>query len=282
MNRQQFDEQYLDFLDGDKTPAEKAAWERSLAQDPELLEEFQSLKRMTRLFHDRLPDADLPRRLVPNTLKALGIKRPWYEFLGTGFFRPALVGLGVLALTLGITYQVRQWKGGSVEVAKVDSAPKVDKGNANDLSRQDFQLAARSLEPRLYSQTWRPQPRISNGLVSFASYGGGSMPSNYETAESTDIPRLDEQTNLALAQFSHQQALRMRAMGDFKGAATQLAAVIKAYPSYPHVFVAAAQRIDCLLKSGQAKQAKQELLWLTEHSPDLAYLVQQRWGDSLR
>jgi len=279
MTPEEFQDLYLEYLCGAKTPEEKAAWERALSQEPELQAQFRSAQRLQKLYRDHLPDPVLPRHLVTNTFKSLGIKRPWYETLfGHSMWKMSLVAVSALVLTLGLTYGYRQWNTPDQLIAQ--SSPPAEKTVTLDLNRQDFQLAARSLEPRLYPQTWRQQPRLGNGLVSLASYGGSSMP--YEAAASDDIPRLDQQTELSLAQFSHQQALRMRAMGDFKGAANQLAQLIKQFPSYPHVFVAAAQRIDCLFKAGETKVARQELALLREHSPDLAFLVEQRWGDSLR
>ena len=86
----------------------------------------------------------------------------------------------------------------------------------------------------------------------------------------------------AMARFHHQQALRLRGIGDFRAAAEELDHIIKTYPFYPLKFFALAQRIDCLFQAGESQLARSELRVLNSVSPNLAYLIEQRWSSAFQ
>jgi len=190
-----------------------------------------------------------------------------------------MVGAFAFVLTLGISYELRDKDTNVVPTVAKLNVPAVPAApSPHELRPQDFFAAAKA-RPQTPRWNWRPAPTLNNGLVTLASYGSNStMPQYYGEASAFDIPQIEQDSDMAIAQFSHQQALRMRARGDLRGAAAELAKLIKQYPQYPQVFAAAAQRIDCLFRLGDQDTAKRELTWLGQQSPFLAQLVGQRWG----
>lgn len=249
-------------------------------QNFDLQKEIHQSKKVCHLYRNRLPHLKASASLQKQTLKALGLRRPWYEvFQSSAWLKPSLVGAMVLALTLGVTYyrSVSDPKLNPIQskssIATVQAlGEKIAQANSH-LKPQDLQLAAQAMELKLQKPRWRETPRLGGGLVSLASYGSAPSPSY----DDYDIRHLDQEADFAVAQFAHQQALRLRARGDYAGAAIELSKLIKKYPSYPYAFQAVAQRIDCLFRSNQAALARKELSMLRTHSPDLAHLVEQRW-----
>ncbi len=277
MEVQDYPEKLIDYLYGELPPAQARDFEDFLKNNPECAAEVKSLCRVRELYRERLPKLPVSSRLRNETLAEIGVRRPWYEiFRLDSIWKPSLVGACVLALTLGVSYVYQKRVAEQELIAKNQPAPVVSQPYG-DLSRRDYLAAAQSSRPLLPRPSWRSQPSIGTGLVSFASYGPQAM-QPYGEVRSMDIRDIDQEAELAIAQFTHQQAMRMRAMGDCDAAATELARLIKQYPSYPHAFAAAAQRIDCLFRIGQKDVATRELSWLDKHSPFLAQLIKQRWG----
>jgi hypothetical protein len=288
MDRQEIQDKLVDYLYDELSQTEKKAYQEYLLSHPEEAAELKSLTRLRKIYQEHLPEIRPNHSFEKNLFQDLGLRRPWYVSLASSFlFRPAIAGILVLALTLGLSYEIHQRRNSSSitvqpMIAQQVPAPRISQP-AEDLNREDLLVAARSLEPRLQVPTWRSQPHVGNGLVgsglvSFASYGSPSMPQSYGEVVNDDIKNLDQETELAIAQFIHQKALHMRAMGDFEGAAKEFAELIKKHPSYPHILEAAAQRIDCLFRIGQTDIARKELTWLGAQAPSLAQLLQQRWG----
>ncbi len=282
MERSEAQEKWVDYLYGELAPSEQAAFEVYLRTDPELSEELRSLQSLRRVYREHLPALQFPASLRSQVLSQVGAKPSWWgAFLGQGFFRPAMVAAFTILLTLGIAYQYRDREAPLAPLAKkaVVPGPPAPMGTGGDLSHQDFLLASQASRLRLPRMNWRPQPRLAGGgLVSLASYGNPTMPQPYGETTGFDIRQIEQDADTAIAQFAHHQAMRMRAMGDFKGAAQELAKLIKKYPTYPHVLVAAAQRIDCLFRIGDMETGRRELSWLGQQSPFLAQNVGQRGG----
>jgi hypothetical protein len=275
MDRNHAQEKLIEYLYGELPPPEKAAFEEHLKTDPEMSEELRSFQTIRQVFQNHLDEEPVSGKLRARLLSRLEIRRSWWRgLLNQGFFRPAFVGAFTLLLTLGIAYQFRDRVPGSPSTAQVTptvSPPAV-------LSQKDFLTAALASQPTWSRPMWRSEPKLMGGLVSLASYGSPTMPQSYGEATGYDIRQMDQDADWAVAQFLHQRALRLRAMGDFQGSAQEFANLIKKYPSYPHVFSAAAQRIDCLLRNKQNAIARRELIWLNQQSPFLAKAVAQRWG----
>src|SRR5262249_5377956 len=116
-----------------------------------------------------------------------------------------------------------------------------------ELSLRDLEAAA--MAPSFSPPMWRSSPRLGNGLISLASYGDSSPV--YDQAPSDEIYRLEAQAQFSVAQFMHQEALRMHQLGDHRGAAEAIANLVKKYPNYPRIFEALALRIGCLFQIGQ-------------------------------
>ncbi|MFO1462369.1 MAG: tetratricopeptide repeat protein [bacterium] len=280
MDRQEFDENVVDFLYDELDPSERAAFHSQVQSDPEFASEAHEFQRVSQLFRSQLPDLSVPPALTRRVLDQVQAPKrrvSWFRIEWGTFWRPALTGAFALALTLGILYQYKQHRHESFPVAKntpVEKAapePLADRGG--ELRLQDVMAAAS--QPRAFpAPAWR-QPRFGNGLISFASYGNTSPMD--EAANSDEIYGLDQQAQNSVASFAHQQAMRMHAMGDHKGAAEALAKLIQQYPNYPRLFEALALRIGCLFQIGEVQKARQELGWLRQNSPELAQLVEQRW-----
>lgn len=275
MDQSAAQEKLIEYLYGELSPVEKAAFEEYLRTDPEMSEEVRSLQSLRQVCRRHLRDEPVSGKLRAQLLSRLEIRRSWWQgLLSRSFFRPALVGVFTVLLTLGITYQFRDRPSTPPQTAQIKPAalpPGV-------LSYEDFFTAAQVSRHIWSRPTWRSEPKLTGGLVSLASYGGPTMPQSYGETTGYDVRQMDQDAELAIAQFAHQRAMRMRAMGDFRGAAQEFAGLIKTYPSYPHVFAAAAQRIDCLFRIKENAVARRELIWLNQQSPFFAQAVAQRWG----
>jgi len=284
MNRQDFDENVVDFLYDEMDPAQRSVFHQEIQSDPECASDAHDLRRVSQIYRSRMPDLPVPSSLTNQLLAKLPARskrRAWFSFEWGGLLRPALAGAFVLVLTLGVLYEYKQHRDTSpvvatqapVEVSNPLVPTSSDPGG--DLKFQDIMAAVG--QPRAYAgPTWR-QPRFvnaGNGIISLASYGATSP---MDETSNTEIYGLDQQAQNAVPTFAHQQAMRMHAMGDHKGAAEALAKLIKQYPNYPRIFEALALRIGCLYQIGQVDKARQELVWLRQNSPELAQLVEQRW-----
>jgi hypothetical protein len=282
MDRQSFDEQVVDFVYDELSPAERYEFQQEAQGEPVFAAEAQEFRRISRLYRTQLPDIPVPLALVQQVLarvpKRTKRRFAWFRVEAGSFWRPALTGAFALALTLGLLYQYKQRHDPSFELAKRApvaaraDAPAADRGG--ELNFQDLAVAAAGQNRPFAAPAWR-QPRFNNGLVSFASYG--NTPPMEEGTGGDDLLRMEQQAQNAVATFAHQQALRMHAMGDHQGAAEALAVLIKKYPNYPRLFEALALRIGCLFQIGQGDKARQELIWLRQNTPELAQLVEQRW-----
>jgi hypothetical protein len=275
----------IEYLYGEIAPEEKHSFRQELDQDPELSGELKNYLQLREAFHEHLPNHPVPKHLTHKVLRDLGVRRSWLSSFSEGFWRPALVGAMVLAVTLGITSQWKQWWGDTKEVAKVETTP-APAGPAGTLSTpsplSDPLLANRRFRPILRVPVRGGNPNIlapsPRNMVSLAGYGNGTTLETQTTSPDAEIHRLELEAEQAVAQFIHQQALRMRAMGDFKGAAQHLAYLIKTYPFYPLKLQAMAQRVDSLFRGGEVEQAQKELKVLAELSPTLAFYLQRRWS----
>lgn len=272
MDQHETDEQLMDYLYGELSPAARSDFEYRLKNDPKLADEVKSFQNLRQVCQRHLLDFPLPIDLRAKVFARVEAKTSWWQRLfAHGFLRPVSVAAFTVLLTLGVVYQFRT---PGIDLAKKETGGPV----GSELSQRDFLTAAQASRPQWPRPMWRPQPGLGNGLVSLASYGSPMMPQPYGDAASYDIRSIDQDAEMAIAQFAHQQAMRMRAMGDYKGAAQEFAVLIKKFPNYPHVFAAAAQRIDCLFRSNQKDLARIELKWLNQQSPFLAQAVGQRWG----
>lgn len=275
MDRRDFEEQIVDFLYEDQDPAERAAFQDGLKAHPEFQAELHDFHRVAQIYHNHLPDLTPPPALLQQILaKAPKPKKrsSWFHFEAGAFWGPALTGALAMALTLVGLYQYKEYRDGSSPVAKhMSIASQVEPGG--DLNLRDLSLAMMRQARPMPAPAWR-QPRMGNGLVSFASYGN-TQPM-YDGGNE-EIYGLEQEAHDSLAQFAHQQAIRMHALGDIRGAAEALAVLIKKYPNYSRIFEALALRIGCLFQIGELAKAEHELTWLRQNSPDLAVLVERRW-----
>lgn len=275
-------DQLIEYLYGEITPEEKHAFRQELDQDPELSGELKNYLQLREVLHEHLPNHPAPKHLTNKVLRDLGIRRSWLSGFSEGFWRPALVGAMVLAVTLGITSQWNHWWGSTEKVAKLETTPAPSAKIVTPSPLSDPLLANRRFSPILRVPVRGGNPNIlapaPRSMVSLAGYGNGTALETQTASPDAEIHRLELEAEQAVAQFIHQQALRMRAMGDFKGAAQHLAYLIKTYPFYPLKLQAMAQRVDSLFRGGEVEQAQKELKVLAELSPTLAFYLQRRWS----
>lgn len=283
----------IEYLYGEASPQEQAAFKKQLEAGDPLSGDLKSYLQLRQLFHEHLPEVKAPRALSEKVLVALGLKRPWYASLVQGYWQPALAGAFALVLTLGISYGWKKLEGPAPQVARTSGvvSPRPVAVPIETRSVQDFSdslLAKGTMIPQLRLRSPRPttsNPFAGRGtpMVTLAGYGQpyGSPMGEAPTAglPDTELQHLDMEADMAMAQFHHQQAMRLRAMGEFKSAAQSLARLIKEYPFYPLKFQVMAQRVDCLFRAGEMDAAKQELRVLQSVSPKLAYVMEQRWGN---
>ncbi|HKY63340.1 MAG TPA: hypothetical protein VJR29_07980 [bacterium] len=285
MDRQIFEIQIVDYLEGELSPADLAEFKAALQQNPDWRLELESFGRLRDLYREKLPSVTAPAGLAERALARLPKpERKRWAFFGMGaFWRPVLTGAFVLAFTLVGTYEYKRWRDTSLPVAKAPvaaPAPSETVAVAAPARNPDFgepSFAPSRIRP-YRAPAWRsnPNPRLAGGgQVSLASFGSGA--SSFDMGGSADIYSLEQEAQLGLAQFLHQQALRMNGLGDHQGAAEAIAELVQKYPSYPRIFEAMALRIGCLFQLGQIQKAEQELTWLRQNSPGLADLVEQRW-----
>jgi len=274
-------EKLVDYLYEELPQREKREVEDYLQSHPDAAAELQALRRLRELCRNRLKDVPVPAGLEKRLFRELGLRRPWYSSLvASWIFKPALAGAMVMALTLGLTYKYWDRVDNTIISKTPPGGPKFAVKAGEELKYSDLlRPSPVALQPSFQAPPWRPQPSLGGGLVTLASYGGDQvlMPQN-QMMRGEDINGMDQEVQHSIAQFAHQQAMRQRVMGDYRGAAKSLARVIKAYPDYPGKFEALAQRIDLLFKTGQDDIAKRELIWLGAFAPDLAYLVAERWA----
>ncbi len=284
MERQIFEIQIVDYLEGELNAADLAAFEAALRQNPEWQSELAAFARLRDLYREKLPTVSVPAGLAERTLARLPKpERKHWAFFGMGaFWRPVLTGAFVLAFTLVGTYEYKRWRDTSLPTAKAPVAAPAPSETIAALPARSPDLGDSIYAPsriRPYRMpTWRssPNPRLAGGgQVSLASFGNTAT--NYDMGDTADIYSLEQETQLGLAQFLHQQALRMNGLGDHQGAAEAIAELVQKYPDYPRIFEAMALRIGCLFQLGQVQKAEQELTWLRQNSPGLADLVEQRW-----
>ncbi len=292
MDLRDFDDKIIDFLYDDLDPADRAAFQAGVGAHAELEGEVREFGRVGQTYRNRLPDLQTPPALLQKVLAQ--VPRPkrrfaWFGLDVASFWRPALTGAFVMALTLAGIYQYKLHRDALPQVAKSEPAPSVPAPDVpipeggGEISLRDLSLARAQTRP-MAEPSWR-QPRFGNGLISFASYGNTAPaypspaypPAVAPGGTYEEIYGLEQEAQNAVAQFAHQQALRMHSMGDHRGAAEALALLIKRYPNYSRLFEALALRIGCLYQIGQIDKAEQELAWLRQSSPELAALVEQRW-----
>lgn len=280
MDRRDFDEKVIDFLYEDLDAADRSEFVDGLRSNAEFEGETRDFRRVGQIYRNHLPDLQTPPALLQKVLAQVPKPKKrfsWFRLEAGSFWRPALTGAFVMALTLVGLYQYKEHRNASLQVAQknpvtshLEAASPIEGGT---LHPSDLSLARAQTRP-IPQPAWR-QPRMGNGLVSFASYGADNPGMGGAAYE--EIYGLEQEAQNSIAQFSHQQALRMHALGDHRGAAEALAALIRKYPNYPRAFEALALRIGCLFELGQVAKAEQELSWLRQSSPELAVLVEQRW-----
>lgn len=287
MDRRDFDDKIIDFLYDDLDPADRAAFQAEIGAQTELEGEVREFGRVGQIYRKRLPDLQTPPALLQKVLTQMPQPKrrfAWFGFDVASFWRPALTGAFVMALTLAGLYQYKLHRDATPQIAKNEPAPSAPAPDVpipeggGEISLRDLSLARAQTRP-MPEPSWR-QPRFGNGLISFASYGN-TAPAYPQPvgpgASYEELYGLEQEAQNAVAQFAHQQALRMHSMGDHRGAAEALALLIKRYPNYSRLFEALALRIGCLYQIGQIDKAEQELAWLRQSSPELAALVEQRW-----
>lgn len=284
MERQIFEIQIIDYLEGELNSADLAEFETALRQNPEWRVEVDSFARLRDLYREKIPLVPAPAGLAERALARLPKpERKRWAFFGMGaFWRPVLTGAFVLAFTLVGTYEYKRWRDTSLPTAKAPvAAPAPSEAIAALPARSpDFgepaYVPSRTRPYRMPGWRSSPNPRLAGGgQVSLASFGNSAT--NYDMGGTADIYSLEQEAQLGLAQFLHQQALRMNGLGDHQGAAEAIAELVQKYPDYPRIFEAMALRIGCLFQLGQVEKADQELTWLRQNSPGLADLVEQRW-----
>lgn len=270
--------QLLDYLYEELSPQEKMVFKQELETDSDLARELKSYLQLRGLFHEHLPQQKVPSGLVRQVMRELQIRKPWYTVFTEGFWRPALVGAFALVMAIGITSRFTGWR--QEKPTLKESASVATQGPELNLQASPWNNSlakAPAFSPQL--NQFSPQSRSSLGagaqLVSF----GPSVSMDMPTAglPEAQLHDMEMKAQHEVAQFVHQQALRLRAMGDYHGAADQLAYLIKTYPFYPYKLHAMAQRVDLLFRDGEVDLAKQELKVLREISPKLAFLVERRW-----
>lgn len=280
--------QLMDYLYGEMSSAEKAKFLQEIESDDELSGDLKSYLQLRSVVHEQLPQLKAPKHLTQKVFRELGIKKPWYEAMTTGFWRPALAGAFVVLMAVGITTQWDRFRSED-PTPKLAQTPPQGPAVASqphlDSSETDFSdrlLANRRMQPSLRVPVRSRFPSVvypsSGSMVSLAGFGNQPQIDTRNLIPETEIQHLDLEAERAVAQFLHQQALRMRAVGDFKGAAQELAELIKTYPFYPYKLQAMAQRVDSLFRAGDFSSGRDELKVLRELSPTLAYLIERRWG----
>lgn len=285
MDRQIFEIQIVDYLEGELEGADLAEFETALRQNPEWQSELHTFARLRDLYRENLPLIPAPFGLAERTLARMPKpERKRWAFFGMGsFWRPVLTSAFVLAFTLMGSYEYKRWRDTSLPQAKGPAIvqPAAEESIAALPARApdfgDPTYVPNRVRP-YRAPAWRtnPNPRLAGGgQVSLASFGNSG--SNLDMEGNTDLYSLEQETQVGLAQFLHQQALRMNGLGDPQGAADSIAELIRKYPNYPRIFEAMALRIGCLYQLGQVQKAEQELTWLRQNSPGLAELVEQRW-----
>jgi hypothetical protein len=293
MNHEENQDRLIEYLYGETAPGEKAAFKNQLEKDAQLSGDLKSYLQLRQLFHEHLPEEKAPRALSEKVLWELGLKRPWYAGLWQGYWRPALAGAFVLVLSLGISYSWKQLEESPQparerSVMTTASAARPMEGrSAQEFS--DSLLANRSVSPQLRVPVRRPfaaSPFAGQApMVTLAGYGQpyGQPMVAQPSAElpTAELQHLEMEADMAMAQFHHQQALRLRGMGEFKSAARYLGRLIAKYPFYPLKFQAMAQRVDCLFRANDLTTAKQELRILESVSPKLAFAIEQRWANGI-
>lgn len=277
----------IEYLYGEISGPEKAEFKKSLSGHPQLDRELKSYLQLRRLFLEHLPAQKAPRALTHKLLVELGVKSPWYGPLGGSWWRPALAGAFVLVLALGIGYGVKQRQEIPVPVAQSIKKPLLPRVRPTPGGQEigDSLLANRAMVPKLKMPTrlYRPEGQFydNHPRVSLVGYGQPLIETPTAIVPDAEIQRLEMEADHAVAQFRHQQAIRLRNMGEFKAAADILGQLVKDFPFYPFKLQAMAQRVDSLFRAGEAETAKGELRILKSLSPTMAYVLERRWSASL-
>src|SRR5918996_4044939 len=120
MERQIFEIQIIDYLEGELNAADLAEFETALRQNPEWRTELDSFARLRDLYREKLPSLSAPAGLAERALARLPKpERKRWAFFGMGaFWRPVLTGAFVLAFTLVGTYEYKRWRDGSLPPAQ--------------------------------------------------------------------------------------------------------------------------------------------------------------------
>lgn len=275
-------EQLLSYLYDELSTGEKMVVKQELKTDSDLAREFKGYLQLRSLVQEHLPHQKVPPGLASKVLQELGLKKPWYAFLTEGFWRPALVGAFALAMVLGVGSRfpdLWQGEGTSPQAIKVAAAPSGQRFNLAPLNKNLG--TSGSFAPQFNLAPPQPQAAagwVAGGRPQQVAYGNSmKMDPQVSNLSETKLYHMELEAQQAMAQFVHQQALRLRAVGDNRGAADQLSHLIKTYPFYPYKLHAMAQRVDLLFRDGATELAQKELTILRELSPKLAYLVERRW-----
>jgi tetratricopeptide (TPR) repeat protein len=277
MDRQNLEENLIDYLCGSLSSSEEQAYHSALEGFPDLQEEIASLQKVRQVVRRSLPSEPVPSYLIKQIKEKIKPEKK----TGWGFislWRPALMGAGIAALLVVFVnlYQQREFSSPlNTPAESIALAPSPNQTNSNFGMRQpDF--------PSSLARPYLGQgSRYGMGLVSNASLGGGfdadSFDDSFDNSDDQDLGQLEQNARSAIAQLYYQQAVRLHKMGDHRAAANMIGKLLQSYPNFPYFFEALALRINCLFQDKDYQQASQELFWLKKRSPDLAQLLEERW-----
>lgn len=254
-------EKLFDYLYGELLADEQIEFARALELDGELKAEASQIERIREIYRENLSELRAPKHIVRGLYSKLGLAKPWWSvFTAKVFLRPALAGAFVFLLALGLNYQ---WQQSSPTVSTLHFP------EAASLSQVQMRQPP--------SFTVLPgQQRLGMGTIMPVSLDSSDAESLH-VMQNADIQSLTYKAEDSIAQFAHQQALRLRALGDCRGAAKELGRLLDKHPRYPRRTEAMAQRIDCLFQSGQRDLALSEIQYLRQVSPQLAQDLASHW-----
>ena len=269
-------EKLMAYIYGELSLQETMVFKQELASDSDLARELKAYLQLRHLVHEHLPHQKVPPGLAGKVLKELGLKKPWYTLFTEGFWRPALVGACSIALIVGIGSRI--WQGQEVKAPTI-ATQQTPAAEALFPTENNPLLVYNDFSPQLRMASPQPSPAWTGfGRPQLVSYGNTtSINPQIGVLPEAQLYNLEMEAQHSVAQFMHQQALRLRAVGDYHSAAEQLAYLVKTYPFYPSKLQAMAQRVDLLFRDGEIDLAQQELKVLHELSPKLAYSIQLQW-----